>query len=92
MKSALAALLLLMASPAWAVTNEEIFAVYARGDYEQAARLGEASHTAPGLATHCHRYTDESPRWQIGRETLQSTMAVYMRDLEPAGAFWPPPR
>ena len=29
----------------------EIFAVYAKGDYEQAARLGEASHTAPGLAT-----------------------------------------
>ena len=34
------------------------------------------------LVEHCHRYTDESPRWQIGRETLQSTMAVYMRDLE----------
>lgn len=34
------------------------------------------------LVEHCHRYTDEKPRWQIGRETLQSTMAVYMRDLE----------
>ncbi len=34
------------------------------------------------LVEHCHRYTDESPRWQIGRETLQSTLAVYMRDLE----------
>ena len=34
------------------------------------------------LVEHCHRYTDESPRWEIGRETLQSTMAVYMRDLE----------
>jgi hypothetical protein len=34
------------------------------------------------LVEHCHRYTDDSPRWEIGRETLQSTLAVYMRDLE----------
>ncbi|HEY4259433.1 MAG TPA: hypothetical protein VGM98_04710 [Schlesneria sp.] len=34
------------------------------------------------LVEHCHRYTDESPKWQISRETLQSTLAVYMRDLE----------
>jgi len=33
-----------------AATTDEIFAVYVRGDYEQAARLGEASHTGPGLA------------------------------------------
>ena len=34
------------------------------------------------LVEHCHRYTDESPRWTINRETLQSSLAVYMRDLE----------
>jgi len=51
MKSALAGLLLLIPVSAGAATSDEIFAVYARGDYEQAARLGEASHTAPGLAT-----------------------------------------
>ncbi|MBM4074493.1 MAG: hypothetical protein FJ267_02465 [Planctomycetes bacterium] len=34
------------------------------------------------LVEHCHRYTDESPRWNIGRETLHAVMAVYMRDLE----------
>ena len=51
MKSALAGLLLLMPVSAWAATGDEIFAVYARGDYEQAVRLGEASHSAPGLAT-----------------------------------------
>lgn len=50
MKSALAGLLLLIPVSAWAATSDEIFAVYAKGDYEQAARLGEASHTAPGLA------------------------------------------
>jgi hypothetical protein len=51
MKAALAGLLLLIPLSASAATNDEIFAVYARGDYEQAARLGEASRTAPGLAT-----------------------------------------
>jgi len=44
------AVLLLLPFSARAATTEEIFAVYARGDYEQAARLGEASRTAPGLA------------------------------------------
>ena len=50
MRFALLALLLLMPSVSQAATTEEIFALYARGDYEQAVRLGEASHTAPGLA------------------------------------------
>ncbi|WP_010584837.1 hypothetical protein [Schlesneria paludicola] len=34
------------------------------------------------LVEHCHRYTDESPRWVIDRETLQSSLAIYLRDLE----------
>src|ERR1700759_1463754 len=50
MKLALVLALLLAPLPALAASDDEIFAVYARGDYEQAARLGEASHTAPGLA------------------------------------------
>src|SRR4051812_23464092 len=45
-----AALLLFLPLPALAATTEEIFASYAKGDYEQAERAGEASHTAPGLA------------------------------------------
>ena len=53
MKLALALLLapLVICEGALAATSDEIFAVYARGDYEQAVRLGEASHAAPGLAT-----------------------------------------
>jgi hypothetical protein len=31
--------------------TDEVFAAYARGDYEQAVRLGEAAGTAPGFAT-----------------------------------------
>src|SRR5207253_809770 len=50
MRAALVALLLLLPLSARAATMEEIFALYVRGDYEQAARQGEASHTAPGLA------------------------------------------
>jgi hypothetical protein len=34
------------------------------------------------LVEHCNRYTDTSPRWKIGRESLHATLAVYLRDLE----------
>lgn len=33
------------------------------------------------LMDHCSRYTDDKPRWTIARETLQSTLALYLRDL-----------
>src|SRR4029079_477024 len=42
--------LLLVPLSARAATDDEIFAVYAHGDYEQAARLGEAARAAPALA------------------------------------------
>src|SRR4051812_50194923 len=50
MRAALVALLLLVPLSAGAATTDEIFALYAKGDYSQAERAGEASHTAPGLA------------------------------------------
>ncbi len=34
------------------------------------------------IVDHCHRYTDDNPKWKIAREELQSTLAVYLRDLE----------
>jgi hypothetical protein len=34
------------------------------------------------LVDHCNRYTDDKPRWTIARETLQSTLALYQRDLQ----------
>jgi hypothetical protein len=51
MKFALVLLMLIVPLSAQAATDDEIFATYARGDFEQAARMGEASGTAPGLAT-----------------------------------------
>ena len=34
------------------------------------------------LVDHCNKYTDDDPNWKIGRETLQTTLALYLRDLE----------
>ena len=50
MRFMLAVLLLFAPLSARAATTDEIFALYVRGDYEQAVRVGEASHTAAGLA------------------------------------------
>ncbi|HSS13975.1 MAG TPA: hypothetical protein VLL04_08775 [Rhizomicrobium sp.] len=46
----LAALLLFVPTMAPAATADDIFALYAKGDYEQAAQAGEASRSAAGLA------------------------------------------
>ena len=50
MKAALTALFLLLPVAAHGATTEEIFAAYAKGDYDQAVKLGEAAKTAPGYA------------------------------------------
>jgi hypothetical protein len=50
MRALLLALLLLLPAAGRAATTEEIFALYARGDYEQAVKVGEAARTAPGYA------------------------------------------
>lgn len=34
------------------------------------------------LVEHCNRFTGDQPSWQISRETLQSTLAVYLKGLE----------
>jgi len=50
MKKWLAWLLLLVPATAQAAPADDIFALYAKGQYEQAAQAGEASHSAAGLA------------------------------------------
>ena len=50
MRAWLAALILLVPSAGQAETADGIFALYAKGDYEQAANAGEASNTATGFA------------------------------------------
>ena len=34
------------------------------------------------LVEHCNRYTDDNPKYHVSRETLQSTYAVFLRDLD----------
>ncbi len=51
MKAAVLALLVLAPVSAAAATADDVYALYARGDYEQAIRAGEASNSAAGLAT-----------------------------------------
>ena len=34
------------------------------------------------LVEHCNRYTEANPSWKINRETTQSILALYMRDLD----------
>jgi hypothetical protein len=50
MRILLAGLLLLASATARAATDDDIFALYAEGQFEQAAEVGEASRSAVGLA------------------------------------------
>ncbi|MBL4886175.1 MAG: hypothetical protein JKY95_16790 [Planctomycetaceae bacterium] len=34
------------------------------------------------IVNHCRNFTEDEPVWNIGRESLQTTLALYMRDLE----------
>ncbi len=34
------------------------------------------------MVEHCAKYTDDEPNWKISRETLQTTSALYLRELE----------
>ena len=34
------------------------------------------------LEEHCHRHTEDAPRWTIDYDTFRTTYAAYMRDLE----------
>ena len=34
------------------------------------------------IEEHCHRHTEDAPRWSIDYDTFRTTYAAYMRDLE----------
>ena len=51
MRFLLAVLLLLLPAAGRAATTDDAFSLYVKGEYEQAVQAGEASHSAPGLAT-----------------------------------------
>lgn len=37
------------------------------------------------LVAHCNNYTEENPEWTIKAEALQSTLAVFLKDMETQG-------
>ena len=61
-----------------AVTQDELISVFAR--LRVPRHLFKFFYRL--LVDHCNQHTDESPSWQISRGTLQSTLAVYIKDLE----------
>jgi hypothetical protein len=34
------------------------------------------------IEEHCHRHTEDSPRWTVDYDTFRTTYAAYMRDIE----------
>ena len=34
------------------------------------------------IEEHCHRHTEDQPRWTVDHDTFRTTYAAYMRDLE----------
>ena len=34
------------------------------------------------LVDHCSKYTEDAPQWKIKRETLQASLAVFLKDLQ----------
>ncbi len=34
------------------------------------------------IEEHCHRHTEDAPRWTVDYDTFRTTYAAYMRDLE----------
>ncbi len=34
------------------------------------------------IEEHCHRHTEDQPRWSVDPDTFRTTFSSYMRDLE----------
>ena len=82
--------LALLTVPVSAATTEEIFALYAKGDYEAAAKAGEAAHTAAGLAIAARAVLgDEVLRDAPCMECLQRAEKLARASVaaDPHGAF-----
>ena len=61
-----------------AITETELLGVFAR--FRVPRHLFKFLHSL--IVEHCNRYTEASPSWRINRETLQSTLALSLRDLQ----------
>jgi hypothetical protein len=60
------------------ITQEELIGIFAR--FRVPRHLFKFLYRL--LVEHCNRYTSEKPQWKIDRDTLQSSLSLFMRDLE----------
>ncbi|MEX0703167.1 MAG: hypothetical protein WD069_13820 [Planctomycetales bacterium] len=60
------------------VAREELIAIFGR--LRVPRRLFKFLYRV--IVDHCHRHTEDEEAWEIRRETLQATLAVYLRDLD----------
>ncbi|MEZ6049778.1 MAG: hypothetical protein R3C02_00060 [Planctomycetaceae bacterium] len=61
-----------------ALSREELIGIFAR--LRAPRHLFKFFHRL--LVDHCSKYTEDQPTWKISRETLQSSLALFLKDLE----------
>lgn len=60
------------------ISREELIGIFAR--LRAPRHLFKYFHRL--LVDHCSKYTEDQPKWTISRETLQSSLALFLKDLE----------
>ena len=60
------------------ISREELIGIFAR--LRAPRHLFKFFHRL--LVDHCSKYTEDQPTWKISRETLQSSLALFLKDLE----------
>lgn len=61
-----------------ALSREELIGIFTR--LRAPRHLFKFFHRL--LVDHCSKYTEDQPTWKISRETLQSSLALFLKDLE----------
>jgi hypothetical protein len=59
------------------ISREELISIFAR--LRAPRHLFKFFHRL--LVDHCSKYTEDQPTWKISRETLQATLALFLKDL-----------
>jgi hypothetical protein len=60
------------------ISREELIGIFSR--LRAPRHLFKFFHRL--LVDHCSKYTEDQPTWKISRETLQSSLALFLKDLE----------
>jgi hypothetical protein len=60
------------------VTRDELISIFSR--LRAPRHLFKFFHRL--LVDHCSKHTEDRPHWKISRDTLQATLALFLKDLE----------